>query len=157
MTAGIAATFWLAAGWRGLAGFAAAALAGRSVLEAVNYFEHYGLVRDPATPVKPRHSWNSNRRVSNTMLFNLARHSHHHADGNAPFWRLRALPEAPLLPFGYVTSMLLVYLAPGYYRRRMTPLLLQWDRRHASARERELAAAANRASGLPELQAAAGA
>lgn len=151
MTAVIAAVFAAAAGWAGLVGFALAALGGRTVLEAVNYFEHYGLVREPGTPVKPRHSWNTNRRVSNLMLFNLARHSHHHADGSAPFWRLRSMPEAPQLPFGYVTSMLLVYVAPRYYRHRMTPLVLEWDRRHATDGERRLAALANRDSGLPEL------
>lgn len=154
MTATIAAGFFAIAGWRGLAGFALAAALGRTVLEAVNYFEHYGLVRERGTPVKPRHSWNSSKRLSNAMLFNLARHSHHHADGGAPYWRLRSTPAAPTLPFGYLTSMLLVYVAPGYYRRLMTPLLLEWDRRHATPGERALAAAANRMSGIPELAAA---
>jgi hypothetical protein len=37
----------------------------------------------------------------------------------------------------------------------MTPLVLDWDRRHADATERRLAAAANRASGVPALQLAA--
>lgn len=155
MTGAIAAGFTLAAGWRGLAGFAVAALFGRTVLEAVNYFEHYGLVREPGTPVKPRHSWNSNKSLSNALLFNLARHSHHHADGGAPYWRLRSMPEAPALPFGYVTSMLLVYLAPGFYRNRMNPLLLDWDRRHATRAEHALARDASRLSGVPALVRAA--
>jgi hypothetical protein len=34
----------------------------------------------------------------------------------------------------------------------MTPLVLEWDRRHANATERRLAAEANRASGVPALQ-----
>ena len=135
--------------------FVLSALAGRSVLEAVNYFEHYGLVRDPDQPVEPRHSWNSNKRLSNVVLFNLARHSHHHAEGDAQFWQLRSYRDAPTLPYGYLTCMLLVYLVPGWYRNRMTPLLLDWDRRYASAGERRLAAAANRASGVPALQLAA--
>jgi hypothetical protein len=37
----------------------------------------------------------------------------------------------------------------------MSPLLLEWDRRYASAGERRLAEAANRASGVPALQLAA--
>jgi hypothetical protein len=45
-------------------------------------------------------------------------------------------------------------VAPGWYRDRMTPLVLEWDRRYASVTERALAAAANRASGLAALQAA---
>lgn len=157
MSLALLAFFAWAAGAAGVLVGVLAALAGRSVLEAVNYFEHYGLLRVEGLPIEPRHSWNSNRRLSNLMLFNLARHSHHHAEGDAPFWQLRAYPDAPTLPYGYLTCMLLVYLAPGWYRDRMTPLLLEWDRRHATPAERRLAAAANRASGLPALAAAVGA
>lgn len=156
MSAAIVAAFALAGGAAAVAVFVLAALAGRSVLEAVNYFEHYGLIREPGQPVEPRHSWNSNKRLSNVVLFNLARHSHHHAEGDAQFWQLRSYPDAPTLPYGYLTSMLLVYLVPGWYRNRMTPLLLDWDRRYASPGERRLAAAANQVSGVPALQFAAG-
>jgi hypothetical protein len=155
MSAVIVAAFGLAAGLAGVAVFVLAGVAGRSVLEAVNYFEHYGLVRDPGAPIEPRHSWNSNKALSNAVLFNLARHSHHHAAGDAKFWQLRAYRDAPTLPYGYLTCMLLVYVVPGWYRDRMTPLVLDWDRRHADATERRLAAAANRASGVPALQLAA--
>jgi hypothetical protein len=155
MSGAIALAFLLAAGWQGLLVFVLAAAAGRTVLEAVNYFEHYGLVRLPDEPIEPRHSWNSNKRLSNVVLFNLARHSHHHAQGDAQFWQLRAYRDAPTLPYGYLTCMLLVFVLPGWYRKRMTPLLLEWDRRYASAGERRLAAAANRASGMPELAVAA--
>jgi alkane 1-monooxygenase len=155
LTGAIAAGFTVVGGGAALLVFVLAGLAGRTVLEAVNYFEHYGLVRDPDAPVEPRHSWNSNRMLSNVVLFNLARHSHHHAEGDAQFWQLRAYREAPTLPYGYLTCMLLVYVAPGWYRNRMTPLVLEWDRHFANATERRLAAAANRASGLAPLQTAA--
>jgi hypothetical protein len=157
MSAAIAACFFVAAGWVGIAVFLCAAIYGRSVLEAVNYFEHYGLVREVDQPVEPRHSWNSNKRLSNIVLFNLARHSHHHAEGDAQFWQLRAFRAAPTLPYGYLTSMLLVYIAPGWYRDRMTPLVLDWDQRYATPAERRLATEANRASGLRDLTLAAGA
>jgi len=155
MSAAIVGAFAIAGGASAVIVFTLAALAGRSVLEAVNYFEHYGLIREPGQPVEPRHSWNSNKRLSNVVLFNLARHSHHHAEGDAQFWQLRSYREAPTLPYGYLTCMLLVYLVPGWYRNRMSPLLLEWDRRYASAGERRLAEAANRASGVPALQLAA--
>ena len=145
MSSAIVGAFALAGGLVAVTVFVLSALAGRSVLEAVNYFEHYGLVREPGQPVEPRHSWNSNKRLSNAVLFNLARHSHHHAEGDAQFWQLRSYRDAPTLPYGYLTSMLLVYLMPGWYRNRMTPLLLDWDRRYATPAERRLAEAANRA------------
>jgi len=151
MSAALLVAFFLAAGWKGALIFALSAAAGRTVLEAVNYFEHYGLLREEDQPIEPRHSWNSNKRLTNTVLFNLARHSHHHAEGDAQFWQLRSYPEAPTLPYGYLTCMLLVYVAPGWYRDRMTPLVLDWDRRFASAGERKLAAEANRASGIAAL------
>jgi hypothetical protein len=156
MSLAIVVAFGLASGLAGVVVFVLTALAGRTVLEAVNYFEHYGLVRDPEGSVEPRHSWNSNKALSNVVLFNLARHSHHHAEGDAKFWQLRSYPEAPTLPYGYLTSMLLVYVAPRWYRDRMTPLVLDWDVRYASAAERRLADDANRASGLASLQRATG-
>jgi alkane 1-monooxygenase len=151
----IVAAFYAVAGITGALVWLAAAFAGRTVLEAVNYFEHYGLIRVEGEPVEPRHSWNTNKRLTNVTLFNLARHSHHHAEGDAQFWKLRPYPEAPTLPFGYLTSMLLVYVVPGWYRRMMTPLLLDWDRRYASPAERKLAEQANRDSGISELKLAA--
>jgi len=157
MSAILVAAFFAIAGAKGALVFVLTAIAGRSVLEAVNYFEHYGLVREEDEPIEPRHSWNSNKRLSNIVLFNLARHSHHHAEGDAQFWKLRAYREAPTLPYGYLTCMLLVYIVPGWYRDRMTPLVLEWDRRYASAAERRLAAEANRTSGIPELALATGA
>ncbi len=157
MSGAILAAFLAAAGLKGALVFALSAAAGRSVLEAVNYFEHYGLVREEDEPIEPRHSWNSNKRLTNVVLFNLARHSHHHAEGDAQFWKLHAYREAPTLPYGYLTCMLLVYVVPGWYRDRMTPLVLDWDRRYASAAERRLAAEANRSSGIRELAVAASA
>lgn len=151
MSLAIAALFFAAAGWTGLAVFVATAAYGRTILEAVNYFEHYGLIREVDQPVEPRHSWNTNRRLTNAVLFNLARHSHHHAEGDAQFWQLRAYRDAPTLPYGYLTCMLFVYVVPTWYRNRMTPLVLDWDRRFASPGERRLAEQANRASGVREL------
>lgn len=139
---------WVAAGF-----FMACALWGKALLEIVNYMEHYGLVRDPATPVAPRHSWNTNRRVSSWSSFNLTRHSHHHAQGEAPFHRLRPFPEAPEMLGGYLTTIL-VALVPPLWHRLMIPRLLAWDRDHATPGERRLAAEANRCSGLPALMGA---
>jgi hypothetical protein len=109
------------------------------------------MVRDPAEPVRPRHSWNTNRRISSWTLFNLTRHSHHHAQGEVPYHDLRPMPEAPMMINGYLTTIVLTMIPPLWHRL-MTPRLLAWDRDHASPRERELAAAANAASGLRGLE-----
>lgn len=137
-------------GWTAALFFAACALWGKSLLEIVNYMEHYGIVRNPTTPVQPRHSWNTNRRVSSWTMFNLTRHSHHHAQGETPYHELRPLPDAPLMINGYLTTIV-VALIPPLWHRLMTPKLLAWDRDFATDEERQLAARANVRSNIPAL------
>ncbi|HEY8711167.1 MAG TPA: alkane 1-monooxygenase, partial [Burkholderiaceae bacterium] len=75
MSLAITAGFYAMAGVLGALLFTVAALFGKSVLEVVNYFEHYGLVREEGKPVQPYHSWNSNKLMSNVVLHNVTRHS----------------------------------------------------------------------------------
>jgi hypothetical protein len=146
----------LAAAW-GIGGpvaagfFALCALWGKSLLEIVNYMEHYGLVRNPQTPVAPRHSWNTNRRISSWTLFNLTRHSHHHAQGEVPYHDLKPLPEAPMMINGYLATIV-VALIPPLWHALMTPRVLAWDGDYATPEERELADRANARSGIAGLQ-----
>jgi hypothetical protein len=61
------------------------AIFGFSLLEAVNYLEHYGLLRqknanDRYERCAPVHSWNSDHIVTNLFLYHLQRHSDHHAN-----------------------------------------------------------------------------
>ena len=139
--------FW-AAGWVGVAAFMAVSLYGKSWLEFVNYTEHYGIVRVPGAPVEPRHSWNCNRRVSGYLLYNLTRHSHHHAMGEKPFWELRSYPDSPMMPHGYLT-MILVAMIPPLWNRIMIPRVLAWDQRFATQEERPLIEQANQRSEHP--------
>ena len=60
------------------------AIVGSTLLEVVNYLEHYGLARQKRPdgryePCAPQHSWNSNNVASNVLLYHLQRHSDHHA------------------------------------------------------------------------------
>lgn len=141
---------WIAAGF-----FIACALWGKALLEIVNYMEHYGIVRDPAEPVAPRHSWNTNRRISSWSMFNLTRHSHHHAQGEVPYQDLKPFPEAPMMLGGYLTTII-VALIPPLWHRLMTPRVLAWDRDYATPTERRLAAEANRRSGRSAFEGNAG-
>lgn len=141
-------------GWSGVAVFGGVALWGKVLLEITNYFEHYGLVRESSKKVEARHSWNSNRMLSSAVLFSLTRHSHHHAEPEVEFWKLKAYPEAPTLPHGYLTTILIA-LVPPLFERMMVPLLRDWDERFATPEERRLAAEQNRNSGIPALVALA--
>jgi alkane 1-monooxygenase len=142
---------YLMGGVRTLGFFVASGLLGKALLEIVNYMEHYGMVRNPAQPVMPRHSWNTNKRVSSWTMFNLTRHSHHHAQGEVPYQDLKPYPNAPTMVSGYLSTILLTLLPPLWHRI-MTPKILHWDRVYANDEERRLAAEANAHSGLRELR-----
>jgi NAD(P)H-flavin reductase/ferredoxin len=151
MSAALVALAFAMGGWRGAAFFTICALWGKALLEIVNYMEHYGMVRNPETPVQPRHSWNTNRRISSWTMFNLTRHSHHHAQGEVPYQDLRPYPDAPMMINGYLATII-VAMIPALWHKLMTPKVLAWDRDHATDEERRLAALANARSGIPGLQ-----
>jgi alkane 1-monooxygenase len=111
---------------------------GKLYLEVTNFIEHFGLVRLPGTRVEARHSWDSYRRLSTGMLYNLPLHSNHHKFATRPFWELKQTPtEAPTLPRGYM-AMILMSFWPPLWKAVSTPLLADWDRRFASPAERAL-------------------
>lgn len=151
MSAFIVALAFLAGGVETMLLFIAAGLVGKVLLEIVNYMEHYGMVRNPdTTPVQPRHSWNTNKRFSSWTMFNLTRHSHHHAHGDVPYQELHPYPEAPMMINGYLTTIV-VALIPPLWHKLMTPKVLEWDAKYASEEERKLAAEANQKSGIASL------
>lgn len=118
----------------GVASFFIMAVYGKFYLEMVNFIEHYGLVRVPGSPVEVKHSWNSNNRFSLWVLQNLPRHSHHHAKGHLPFWKLQPNPDAPTLPYGYL-GMILLALCPPLFRSVMKEPLAKWDQQYANSEE----------------------
>lgn len=139
---------YLIGGFVGALFFTACALFGKSLLEIVNFMEHYGMVRNPKVPVQPRHSWNTNKRISSWAMFNLTRHSHHHADGNVPYQDLRPYEGSPMMINGYLTTIL-VALVPPLWNYLMVPKVLAWDAEYASKEELVLAKKANLISGIP--------
>ncbi len=147
MSLALVAVAWAMGGPVAAGYFVACALWGKALLEIVNYMEHYGMVRNPATPVAPRHSWNTNRRLSSWSMFNLTRHSHHHAQGEVPYQDLRPYPDAPMMVGGYLTT-LVVAMIPPLWHHLMTPKVLAWDKDFATDEERALAADANARSGI---------
>lgn len=76
-----------------------------TLFESVNYIEHYGLKRAKKENGQyertlPEHSWNNNV-VTNLFLYQLQRHSDHHANPTRSFQTLRHFEDAPQLPAGY--------------------------------------------------------
>lgn len=90
---------------------------GFSLLEVVNYLEHYGLRRQKLPSGRyercaPRHSWNSDRICTNIFLYHLQRHSDHHANPTRRYQVLRTFEESPQLPLGYGTMVVVAALPP---------------------------------------------
>ncbi|MES1199124.1 MAG: alkane 1-monooxygenase [Pseudomonadota bacterium] len=92
------------------------------VLELFNYIAHYGLTRECAR-MGAEHSWNSSNVIANAFLFNMGRHSDHHAHPAAPFDTLTYAPGAPELPAGYAGAILMA-LVPPLWRRVMDSRVL---------------------------------
>lgn len=104
------------------------AVLGFSLLEVVNYLEHYGMLRqrEPSgryERVRPAHSWNSNNTATNLALYHLQRHSDHHANPTRRYQALRDFSEAPQLPSGYAT-MISVALVTPLWRKVMDPKVI---------------------------------
>ena len=104
------------------------AVLGFSLLEVVNYLEHYGLKRGRREDgryeiTRPEHSWNSNNVASNVLLYHLQRHSDHHANPLRRYQALRHEDEAPQLPTGYA-GMIVLATIPPLWRRVMDKRLL---------------------------------
>lgn len=101
-----------------------------TMLELVNYIEHYGIVRKQQENgryerVNPLHSWNASHKLSNYFLFQLQRHSDHHFNAIKRYQVLNHFDESPQLPFGYPT-MILIALVPPLWFSIMNPLLNDW-------------------------------
>ena len=91
--------------------------------------EHYGLTRKEKQPVGPEHSWNTNHRMSSMVLFSLTRHSSHHEKPKVEFWKLNSYTDAPKMPYGYL-STLLICLIPFLWYRVINPSLNKWEQKY---------------------------
>lgn len=118
-------------GWYVLPFLVLQAVVGFSLLEVVNYMEHYGMLRQKVGTgerqryerVDPSHSWNSNNIATNVLLYHLQRHSDHHANPTRRYQALRDFEESPVLPTGYA-GMIVLALVPPLWRRVMDPRVL---------------------------------
>lgn len=86
---GFAALVWLYLSWVAI-----------RLLEAVNYFQHYGLTTESA--VAHHTAWRCDGAVSFFLFLGLTRHADHHRRPMAPFDELRPEEEGPELPMGYL-------------------------------------------------------
>lgn len=104
-----------------LASFLASCIIGMLLLETVNYIEHYGLLRQrdengKYERVTPKHSWNSDHVLGRVLLFELSRHSDHHANPSKHYQLLDSFEHSPQMPTGYPGMMLLSLIPPLWFK-----------------------------------------
>jgi len=112
----VIALWWLF-GFGAVIFFVVQAFIAISLLEVVNYLEHYGMERKQLEDgryekVNPQHSWNSSHWMTNYFLFNLQRHSDHHASPQRRYQLLRHFDQSPQLPNGYAGMVVLALIPP---------------------------------------------
>jgi alkane 1-monooxygenase len=106
------------AGPAALIAFALQAALAVLLLEAVNWFEHWGLTRSKGR-VTTSHSWDTESWFTLYALVGLSRHADHHAYANRPYSQLRHTDASPKLPHGYLGMVVMALFADARVRRAM--------------------------------------
>jgi alkane 1-monooxygenase len=86
-----------------------------TLLETVNYIEHWGITRTSRT-VTPRDSWDTDNAFTLRTLVGLSRHADHHAQASRPYQQLRHFDESPKMPLGYYGTILMAMMLNDRYQ-----------------------------------------
>ena len=91
-----------------------------TLLEGVNYIEHYGLRRarlPDGRYERPtvRHAWDANEWLSNCFLVHLQRHADHHTNPSRPYAALQPQAASPKMPTGYAGMLPLALVPPLWF------------------------------------------
>ena len=89
-----------------------------TLLEAVNYIEHWGLTRAERR-VTTVDSWDTESWFTYYTLVGLSRHADHHAHADRPYQDLRHFAESPKMPWGYWATALAAVVANSSLQRRL--------------------------------------
>lgn len=90
-----------------------------TLLEVVNYIEHWGIERHTRA-VTHVDSWDTGSWFTLHTLVGLSRHADHHAQASRPYQKLRYFDETPKMPSGYYGSIILALFRNDTYRRLAT-------------------------------------
>lgn len=134
------------AGGTGVLCILAAMLIAKSWTESFSYFQHYGQVRVPGTPIGRRHVWNHLGAVTRLLGFELTNHADHHLNSYQPYYKLVPHKEGIELPSVFV-CFLAALIPPLWEKTIIKPALKRWDMEYATADERQLARAQNLKAG----------
>jgi alkane 1-monooxygenase len=111
-------------------------------LEALNYMEHFGLVREKDKPIEHRHSWDNDTAFTSWFFIEIGRQCDHHVRGETHFWELEDV-GGPNPGWGYFTGFTLA-LVPPLWHALIKKKLDHWDNTFANDAEREIATKINK-------------
>ena len=131
------ALFWFAGGWIGMAALSTLWIIANFELEALNYLEHYGLIREKGQPIDYRHSWDNSTAFTSWFFIEIGRQADHHDRGETHFWELDEV-GAPNCGRGYF-SLFALTLIPSIWQRYIGEQLDKWDNEMASEGELKIA------------------
>ena len=137
--------FWFAGGWVGMACLAVLWTIANLELEALNYLEHYGLIREKGQPIDYRHSWDNNTAFTSWFFIEIGRQADHHDRGETHFWELDEV-GAPNCGRGYF-SLFALTLIPPVWHKYIGEQLRKWDSEMATEGELKIAEPMNAAAG----------
>ena len=100
----------------GLLSYVIVAGTAKLLLEAINYIQHYGLVRHKGVRNNASYSWESDGLGSSLILFNLTRHSQHHQKPLLSCGRLEHCSHSPQLRGGYMLTLLICFVPKLWFR-----------------------------------------
>jgi len=124
------AALWLALGPLAATLYAVQSWMAFTLLETVNYVQHYGLARrrldgGAYERVGHGHSWSASETLTNCFLIHLQRHSDHHENPARAYQALLHHEDGPQLPTGFSGMLPLALVPPLWFavmnRRLRTP------------------------------------
>lgn len=110
-------------GWIASFIFLYQALAGVRLLEAINYYQHWGLEQGKTDKTL---AWVNQSSLSEYVLVGLVNHIGHHQQSLASFQQLAYSDQGPKMPCGYLVTNLWVKLHNQSYRRVSANILNQY-------------------------------
>lgn len=118
-TIGVVASVAIGLGGGAAVAFAAQGFLAVLMLEAVNWFEHWGLTRAGSRP-STVDSWDAESWLTLYSLVGLSRHADHHAHAARPYAQLRSFDESPKLPSGYLFLAITAVIDDRWIRKELS-------------------------------------
>ena len=108
------ALFFAAGGWIGMASLATIWGISNFELEALNYLEHYGLIRIKDQPIDYRHNWDNSTAFTSWFFIEIGRQADHHDRGETHFWELENV-GCPYTGSGYFVVFTIALVPPLWH------------------------------------------